>query len=60
MEHLKDILKLFQNADPAILTPLDHEYWEWLNRFNENIDRAKKIVDKKREDAVLSGHVDNN
>lgn len=60
VEHLKDILKLFQNADPAILTPLDHEYWEWLNRFNENIDRAKKIVDKKREDAVLSGHVDNN
>lgn len=49
IDHLKLILGLFRNADSAILTPLDHEYWEWIKRYNENFDKAMSIVKKRRE-----------
>lgn len=48
VEHFKKVMKIFQDADPAILTPLDHEFFEWINRFSENFEKAKKIVDQKR------------
>lgn len=47
--HFERIMQLFKDADPAILTPLEHAYFEWVNRFHESFDKAKEIVSKKRE-----------